>query len=115
MIITSYGVPATTTHSSSALRTSPQIPLRNLRARADVEVEDINRQAHRRARVGDVHNAGNVALHGCAREQEVDLIVVVACTMSAKLCRCMSESSLGAHHIVSDTRCSADSSGGTPP
>lgn len=44
----------------------------------DVEVEDVHGQAERGARVGDVHDAGHVALDGRAGEEQVDLVVRVA-------------------------------------
>lgn len=50
----------------------------------DIEVEDINRQTHRCACIRNVDDAGHVPLHRCAGEQEVYLVVVVACTRSAK-------------------------------
>jgi len=46
--------------------------------RADVKVEDIHRQSNRRARIGEVHNPSNMPLDGRAREQEVDLIIIVS-------------------------------------
>lgn len=44
----------------------------------DIKIEDVHRQAQRRARVGDVHDARHVALDGRARQQQVDLVVAVA-------------------------------------
>lgn len=45
--------------------------------RANVKVEDVDRQAHGRAAVRNVHNACYVTLHRRTGEQEVDLIVIV--------------------------------------
>lgn len=56
-----------------------QIKLLNWCFGRDVEVEDIFRQTDGRARVRDVDNAGDMTLYGRAGEQEVDLVVVVAC------------------------------------
>lgn len=48
------------------------------RGGADVEVEDVHRQAQRRARVGDVDDARHVALDRGAGQEEVNLVVAVA-------------------------------------
>lgn len=45
--------------------------------RANIKVEDVDRQAHGRAAVRNVHNARYVTLHRRAGEQEVDLVVIV--------------------------------------
>lgn len=59
-------------------RTTPQIPLLHLNLRPDIKIEDIHRHTDGRAGVGKIDDAGDVALDGGAREEEVDLVVVVA-------------------------------------
>jgi hypothetical protein len=70
-------------HPSTCKSTSPQVPLLHLRRRRDVEVEDVDWQTHRRASIGDIHNASDVTLDRCTREEEVDLVIIVACTIPA--------------------------------
>lgn len=45
--------------------------------RRDIEVEDVDRQAHGCARIGNIDDACYMSLHGGAREQQVDLVVIV--------------------------------------
>ena len=62
----------------STLSTSPQVPLNNLRLRSDIEIKDINRQPKRRASIRNVHDARNMSLHRSARQQKIDLVVVIS-------------------------------------
>ena len=55
-----------------------QITLLGRNVRRNIEVEDVHRQSHSRTRVGNVYNTCDVALDRGAREQEIDLVVVVA-------------------------------------
>jgi hypothetical protein len=70
---------ATSRYLAPRKRTSPQLPLLRLRLRPDVEVENIHRQPDSRARVRYVDDTRYVALDGRTREEEIDLVVVVAC------------------------------------
>ena len=47
-------------------RTASQVPLLRRLMRTDVEVEDIHRQAHSRARVWYIYYSSHVSLYGCA-------------------------------------------------
>lgn len=47
--------------------------------RRDIEVEDIHRQTHGRTRVRNVNDTRDMALHWSARQQEVDLVIIVTC------------------------------------
>jgi hypothetical protein len=58
--------------------TASQVPLLRRLMRTDVEVEDIHRQAHSRARVWYIYYSGHVALHWRAGQQQVDLVVIVS-------------------------------------
>lgn len=46
--------------------------------RADIEIEDIHRQAHGRTRIRNINNTRDMSLHRRTRQQEIDLVVVVA-------------------------------------
>lgn len=46
--------------------------------RADIKVEDIHRQSHGRAGIGYIHDSRDMALYRRTRQQEVDLVIVVA-------------------------------------
>lgn len=59
-------------------RTAPHIQPDGLHLRPDIKIKDIHRQRQRGARIGDVHDARDMPLHGRAAQQEVDLVVVVA-------------------------------------
>jgi hypothetical protein len=63
-------------------RASTEVPLLRRKMRADIEVEDIHRETHRRARVRYVHNTRNVSLYWRTRQQKVNLIIVVSCPQS---------------------------------
>ena len=79
-------------------------PLLHRCTRHNIKVEDIDREAHSRTRVWNVHDTSHMTLYRCAREQEVDLIIIVPYNTSQQA---SSQSDLvrrRAHHIVADTR-----------
>lgn len=73
-----------TSHSDLALLdtrlkcTASHVQLRRLAGRRDVEIEDVHWETEGGAGVGDVDDAGHVALDGGAGEEEVDLVIRVA-------------------------------------
>lgn len=65
-------------HLVTRKRAAAHVHLHGLDLGPDVKVENVHRQPQSRARVGDVHDAGNVALDRRGAEQQVDLVIVVA-------------------------------------
>lgn len=63
----------------ASISARPQVPLLWLCLWSNIKVKNVNRQTHRRARIGNVHNSSNVALNWRTRKQKIDLIVIVAC------------------------------------
>lgn len=91
--------------------------------RGDVEVEDIHREAERRARVGDlihyqlgailrvaqksktyIDEPSNMALDGSAAQEQVDLIVAVACYPQSARSHFSERRTSMAYRNVADTR-----------
>lgn len=71
-------VPPTPTQLRRRKRTSPKIQLLRRNMWTDIEIEDVHRKTHGRARVRNVHDTRYMALDRRARQQEIDLVVVVA-------------------------------------
>lgn len=57
---------------------SPHITLDSRLLRGNIKVKDIHRQAQRRASIGDIDYARQMALHRSAAQQQVNLVVGVA-------------------------------------
>jgi hypothetical protein len=70
--------------------------------RRDVKVKDIHRHPHRRARIRDIDHAREMPLHRRAREQQVDLIVIVSCPTSVTVPTAHTQ--VSTYRIVSDTQ-----------
>jgi hypothetical protein len=66
-------------HLLACKSTGTQISLLGRKMRRYIEIEYIHRKTHGGTCVGYIDDSGNVTLHRGARQQEVDLVVVVAC------------------------------------
>lgn len=58
-------------------RTASHVHLDHLGLGPNIKIEDVHRHSKRRARIRNVDNTRNVALHGRTAEQQIDLVVAI--------------------------------------